>query len=93
MEVMDYSYRSIDENRSWSCPVVMAWVRGQHVQAVLDTGCLQFLIRDDVVPQEQVKGSTPIRLTYIHGEATQYERKFVPIRLMEYQGELRIRVN
>lgn len=56
---------------------------------MLDMGCSQSLIRANVVPWEQLRKSTT-KMTCIHGEVMQYERKFIPIRVMEHQGELKM---
>lgn len=87
---MNYSYRRMDVNVNWCHSVVTAWVRGQHIWAALDTSCSQSLIRADIVLQEHLKGSIPIRLTCVHGEAAHCERKLMPIRVMEVRGELRM---
>ncbi|KYO46316.1 hypothetical protein Y1Q_0021835 [Alligator mississippiensis] len=51
-ELMDCSYVVGGENVAWSRPIVKAWVEGRPMQATLDSGCAQSLVRADLVQSQ-----------------------------------------
>ncbi|XP_025069399.1 uncharacterized protein LOC112551653 [Alligator sinensis] len=85
---MDCSYAVGEEGAIWSCPVIKAWVEGRPIQATLDSGCAQSLVRADLVQPQGRRKAIPAKVACLHGEAKQIERQWIHLRVMEHQGEL-----
>lgn len=88
-ETMDCSYRRIERNVSWSSPLwwpewKVEMSRLHHIQAAHSPWLeLMWSLKN------HPKGPTPLSWR-VHMDATHCERKFVPIRAMAFQGELRM---
>lgn len=67
---------------------MMALVAGKPIQATLDTGCSQTLVRAKIVPKNAIDWCWPVRMHCIHGEAEQYERGFVNVRITNRKGKM-----
>lgn len=92
VEAMDCSYGVSGENSAWSQPIVTPWVERCPIQAILDTGCSQPLVQVDLVPQQVTRKFFPVRMAGIHGEAEQFKRWWLCLRVMEHQGKLQVGV-
>ncbi|KYO47445.1 hypothetical protein Y1Q_0001239 [Alligator mississippiensis] len=57
---------------------------------MLDTGCYQSLLRADLAPLEGRKEVGVINMTCILGGEMQFRCCYVPIRVMQFRGELRV---
>lgn len=88
---MDCSFGFSEEIEVWDRLMVMAWVTGKPLQATLDTGCSQTLIQVGIVPRSAMKWCHPVRMHCIHGEAEQFERGFVGVRIANHKGKLHVR--
>lgn len=74
----------------WHNSMVIAWVAGRVVQATLDTGCSQTLLRAGLIPDHVVEWCKPIRLWCIHGGANQYERGYIDIKVANRKGCMKV---
>ncbi|KYO29867.1 hypothetical protein Y1Q_0023200 [Alligator mississippiensis] len=86
-ELMDCSYAVGEEDVTWSRPIIKGWVEGCPVQATLDLGCTQSLVRANLVQPQGRRKAIPVKVACLHGEAKQIERLWIRLRVMEHQGE------
>ncbi|KYO45758.1 hypothetical protein Y1Q_0021408 [Alligator mississippiensis] len=68
-EPMDCSYAGGEGNATWGHPVIKAWVDGRPVQATLDSGCAQSMIRADMVCRQAGRKAPLVTVACLHGEA------------------------
>lgn len=92
VEAMDCSIGCSDEVTVWDRPVVSAWVTRKPIQAMLDIGCSQTLIRVDLVPQENIQWSKLVQLRCIHRGVDQYERGFLQLKVANHEGCMQVGV-
>lgn len=62
------------------------------MSVTLDTGCSQSLLYVDLAPKAGMKRARPLIMTCIMGEEMRFESCYLPFRVMESQGELRVRL-
>lgn len=90
IEEMDCSFRHSKEIAVWDRPMLTPWIAGTAIQATLDTGCSQTLVRSGLVPKNIVDWCKPVRICCIHGEADQYERSYVDLRIANQKGKMSV---
>lgn len=81
VEDMDCSFGCGDEITVWDRPMVTAWVAGRKVQATLDIGCSQMLLRADLIPHNLTEWC-------IHTD--HYELGYVNMRVANRKGQMRV---
>lgn len=85
---MDCSFVTGGEGTIWDCPVVKAWVGDHPVQAILDSGCAQSLVRVSLVTSHRGHEAELVKVSCLHGETKRVCCQWVPLRVMEHWGEL-----
>lgn len=69
-----------------------AWVGSCPIHATLDSGCTQSLVRADFIPPLMNHKASLVRMACLHGEAEHAECQWVQPWVMEYPGDLLVRV-
>lgn len=87
---MDYGFGHGDEVMVWDRPVVTPWVVGKAIQATLNTGCSQTLLRAGLIPEDNIEWHRLVRMRCIHGREEQYQRGYVDMKVAKRTGKMRV---
>lgn len=87
---MDCSFKVALQEGGWECLVGMVWIGERVVQSTLDSGCLQSLLCTNLALKASVRKAGPLTMTCIMGGEMHFESCYLPLKVMEFQGELRV---
>lgn len=88
VKAVDCSFGCRDGITVWDYPMITVWIEGKPIQATLDTGCLQTLIRADMVPKDKIQWTNPVHMRCLHRGLEEYKRGFVNVEIANRRGKM-----
>lgn len=69
-------------------PVVDTWIRGERLEAIIDTGCSHTLFQSKLAPFTYIQKATPVKVTCMHGHSTFYPEKVYQVTILSTTQEI-----